>query len=130
MNKLDLANSDCNVCHSNTNTACVSGTEFQQCDINNKPFGTVYACNQGYYCSVLGGCSTDPNAEDCKDCGKCSADNRFACIGTKRFALCLGQDNYTDIVAECSNGLFCNINSELICVDNVGFKSSIYFKDF
>ncbi|TMW47771.1 hypothetical protein DOY81_007156, partial [Sarcophaga bullata] len=119
LNQLDIANSDCNVCNSGTNTACISGFEFQQCNNDNKPFGTKYACNSGYYCSVLGGCSLDPGAQDCQDCGMCNEDKRFACIGTKTFALCLGRVNYTDITAECSDGLYCNVNSELICVDNM-----------
>uniref|UniRef100_A0A1I8M885 Chitin-binding type-2 domain-containing protein n=1 Tax=Musca domestica TaxID=7370 RepID=A0A1I8M885_MUSDO len=109
---------DCNVCNAGSNTACVSKNEYRQCNSSSKPFGKLYECNEGYFCSILGTCSDVPELAECNDCGKCDATKTFACTGTNTFSLCLGTDNTTDIGAQCSGNLVCNANDPRICVED------------
>ncbi|KAM7357912.1 uncharacterized protein ACRADG_003077 [Cochliomyia hominivorax] len=108
-----LVQSDCNVCNAQTNTACISDFEFQQCE-DNKPFGTKYRCNEGYYCSILGNCTKSASLNACQDCLKCDDDNVFACLDTKRFALCI-DGALSDITSRCTGDLMCNRNNRNIC---------------
>ncbi|XP_073838246.1 uncharacterized protein [Musca autumnalis] len=107
---------DCNVCNAGSNTACVSNSEYKQCNSSSKPFGKLFQCNDGYYCSILGTCTDKVELSECNDCGKCDETKTFACIGTNRFGLCLGGTKPTDIEAECSGNLVCNANNHQICV--------------
>ncbi|KAI8126401.1 hypothetical protein CVS40_3741 [Lucilia cuprina] len=115
LNQSPLVNAECNVCNSETGKACISKTEYKECDENNKPFGYTYSCNEDYYCSLLGNCTKDEDFSDCNFCKKCDENRVFACKGTKIFALCLGGDEPSEITGECNENTVCNINNAQIC---------------
>lgn len=118
-NLTPLVQSECNVCNAHTNTACISPTELQQCE-NNKPFGYVYKCNPGYYCSILGDCTKSIELSDCQMCNKCEENKKFTCTGTQKFAVCVN-GSLSDWSAECPENYYCNINDANVC-GNVRLK--------
>uniref|UniRef100_A0A1L8EC13 Putative conserved secreted protein n=2 Tax=Haematobia irritans TaxID=7368 RepID=A0A1L8EC13_HAEIR len=108
-------NGDCGVCRADTNTACISKTEYKPC-YENKPFGDyVFNCEAGF-CSMVGEVCTPTEAfSECNECNKCDSTKTFACTGTKEFDLCLGRNEPSGIKGQCNDGLGCNINNPYIC---------------
>ncbi|KAH8301236.1 hypothetical protein KR018_009097, partial [Drosophila ironensis] len=108
--------SDCNVCSSVTNVACVSNTSFQFCSTDLVPTGSIYTCPTGYYCtanSVI--CEANAAFRSCVGCGLCNTDSIFACLSANTFALCLGTTTPSQIVGSCGTNYVCDWSNPEIC---------------
>ncbi|XP_017052872.1 uncharacterized protein LOC108096032 [Drosophila ficusphila] len=107
---------DCNVCASTTNVACISNTSFQYCDSSALPFGPVYSCPTGYYCTANDvTCDPNVNLRSCIGCGTCNSNNTFACITARIYALCLGTTTPSQILGSCGVNYVCDFNNPNIC---------------
>ncbi|XP_016933031.2 uncharacterized protein [Drosophila suzukii] len=107
---------DCNVCSSESNVACVSNTSFQFCSTSALPFGPVYTCPTGYYCTANEvTCNTNVALRACVGCGTCNSNNSFACLTARTFALCLGTTTPSQIVGSCGLSYVCDYNNPNIC---------------
>lgn len=106
---------DCNVCSTLSNAACVSQTQFMFC-VNNVLAQPVNSCPSGTFCTAQAAiCQSNSSLVSCTECGICSDDLVFACLGVRTYALCLGTQQPSQITGSCAPSLVCNRDNPNIC---------------
>ncbi|XP_017860622.1 PREDICTED: uncharacterized protein LOC108612256 [Drosophila arizonae] len=106
---------DCNVCSTLSNAACVSQTQFMFC-VNNILVQPVNSCPSGTFCTAQAAiCQSNSSLVSCTECGICSDNLVFACLGVHTYALCLGTQQPSQITGSCAPYLVCNRNNPNIC---------------
>ncbi|XP_043649208.1 uncharacterized protein LOC122617422 [Drosophila teissieri] len=115
-----FSQADCNICSSESNVACVSKTQYQNCSANAIPTGTVYTCPNNTYCSALPEkCSATEAFASCNDCRKCDGVIPFACTSPTTFALCNAVNEITSYEYSCLTGEVCLSQIGNPCVASV-----------
>ncbi|XP_017461719.1 PREDICTED: uncharacterized protein LOC108355056 [Rhagoletis zephyria] len=112
----------CNVCSTTNNLACVSNTQFKQCDLQGIPSGEATSCLTGFVCSTATAAICQPSdgigiVPACSECNTCDATNTFACTGVRTYALCRGTTTVSDSGGSCKEYEVCNRGNAAICAN-------------
>lgn len=103
-----FSQAECNVCSMESNAACVSNNQYQNCTADNIPSGPIYTCPNNTNCTgSTGGCTSNPALVSCNDCNKCDGTNVYVCTGPSTYGLCDGFNIVANIVYPCSTGEVC-----------------------
>ncbi|CAD7083370.1 unnamed protein product [Hermetia illucens] len=116
-----ISYSQCGVCLSTSQAACISETEFQLC-FDGVASGDTYTCPTDTICTEdVAICTSGDWFSDAAvctpQCGKCDRNNRVACLNETSFAFCFGETTPSTTIGSCPDGLVCSNSATSFCVD-------------
>ncbi|XP_017133601.1 uncharacterized protein LOC108150143 [Drosophila elegans] len=119
---------ECNACSAESNAACVSTNQYQNCT-DNIPTGPIYTCPNNTNCTGSAErCTSNATLFSCNDCNKCVGKLNFTCTGPSTFSRCDGL-SVVSVEYSCSSGQVCNINNKNYCappINGTGATCSYY----
>ncbi|EDW11760.1 uncharacterized protein LOC6576327 [Drosophila mojavensis] len=120
--QLQLANSSCNLCQASNDVACINQTAYRMCFGRETPSqDQIFNCPDGLVCTdkpqiCFQRSETPASCGDTDSCGRCNANNVFACTSRTTFAFCFGATTPTTVNGTCPVGRFCDASTADICV--------------
>jgi hypothetical protein len=109
---IDMSKATCNTCLTNSRVACISDTQYYQCnEVDNvlMPDNTrIYSCNPGEVCAdTATGCTRDESIlRECELCNACNPAG-FTCTSLDTYAQC-SEGNPVSLSVRCASNQFCD----------------------
>lgn len=120
--RLQLASGSCGLCQPSNDVACINQTAYHMCFGKETPDQSqIFPCPDGLVCTdkpqvCFQRSETPASCGDTDSCGRCNANNVFACTSRTTFAFCFGATTPTTVNGTCPAGRFCDASSANFCV--------------